>query len=147
MSGNHESATNSWLFNELPQWVRTDLSEGSGIDANPLNFRIDTGLARDRQGRKIIQVAPGPCPSEPAWLASISTRPSDEIARRLGITDRQVRRIKQGKVSAARLREHAKADPEYKKDDRRPCPTRARAAPLSLPGATDSADGVCRIAA
>lgn len=78
-------------------------------------------------------MASGPQVDEKAWLELIRSESDHEIARRLGVTDRQVRRIKKGKVSEARLREHAKADPKYKKEDRRPCPTRARAALYLLP--------------
>jgi hypothetical protein len=49
---------------------------------------------------------------EAGWQASLSILSSLELAKRLGVTDRQVRRIKAGRVSAVRLREHAKADAE-----------------------------------
>jgi hypothetical protein len=49
---------------------------------------------------------------EAAGLASLSSLSSLELAKRLGVTDRQVRRIRAGKVDVARLREHAKADAE-----------------------------------
>ena len=69
-----------------------------------------------------------------------------ELAERLGITDRQARRIKTGKVGAARLREHAKRDHEQQKEDRRPRLRRVRAA-FILRRAVNSADDVIRIAA
>ncbi len=54
------------------------------------------------------------------------------VACRLGITHRQVRRIKAGRVSAARLREHLKTD---RSKNCRPCLRRARAAfPLRRAG-------------
>jgi hypothetical protein len=93
---------------------------GSRIDAKSLNFNVDTGLSRDRQGRRVVQVAPGPEVGETDWLKLIREESDHEIARRLGITDRQVRRIKTGKISEARVREHAKADPKYKKRRCRP---------------------------
>ena len=62
----------------------------------------------------------------------ISTQPSEEIARRLGITDRQARRIKQGLVSPARLREHAKADPKHLKKPCRPYPARGAGGTFSF---------------
>lgn len=110
--------------------------EGSRIDAKPLSFSLNTDLAKNRLGTTSIEVASGPQVDEKAWLELIRSESDHEIARRLGVTDRQVRRIKKGKVSEARLREHAKADPKYKKEDRRPCPTRARAAlfPLGMTG-------------
>ena len=106
-------------------------SEGSGIDTKPFNFSLDIGLSRDRLGRRVIEVAPGPTLSETQWLELIRSESSSETARRLGITDRQVRRIKKGKVSPARLREHAKADPKHLKKPCRPYPARVRAAPFS----------------
>ena len=109
------------------------MSEGSGIDANPLNFCFDTDLSKNRQGRKAVILAPADDRQMiEAWLATIRAESDHEVARRLGVTDRQVRRIKTGKVSDARLREHAKADPKYRKDDRRPCPL----IPASVPGPT-----------
>lgn len=102
--------------------------EESRIDANPLSFSFDTDLAKKGQGGLIVQVAPGPQVDEKAWLELIREESDHDIARRLGITDRQVRRIKKGKVSAARMREHAKADPKHRKECRRPCLRRARAA-------------------
>lgn len=77
-------------------------------------------------------MAPGPALSETPWLELIRSESSSETARRLGITDRQVRRIKKGKVSPARLREHAKADPKHLKKHCRPYPARVRAAPFFL---------------
>ena len=121
--------------------------EGSRIDANPLSFSFDTDLARKGQGGVIVQVAPGPQVDEKAWLELIRSESDHDIARRLGVTDRQVRRIKKGKVSAARLREHAKADPKHKKEGCRPCPRRVRVALLLLPGASDWTDSVGPIAA
>ena len=94
-----------------------------------------------------MQVAPGPQVNEQAWLELIRTESDHDIARRLGITDRQVRRIKKGKVSVARLREHAEADPKHKKEDGRLRPRRARAAFLLLRRAVDWADSDCLIAA
>ena len=41
------------------------------------------------------------------WLSSILELSSTDLAKRLGITDRQARHIKTGKVGEARLREHA----------------------------------------
>jgi hypothetical protein len=73
--------------------------EGSRIDANPLSFSFDTDLAKNGSGGVIVQVAPGPQVDEKAWLELISTESDHDIARRLGITDRQVRRIKTGQVS------------------------------------------------
>jgi hypothetical protein len=93
-----------------------------------------------------VIVAPANDVHVKAWLRSIDGVSDGDLARRLGITDRQVRRIKKGKVSEARLREHAKADPEFNKDNCRPCPTRARAAPLLL-AVADRADDVCPVAA
>ncbi|GDY14640.1 hypothetical protein LBMAG53_35180 [Planctomycetota bacterium] len=86
------------------------LLEGSRIDTNPLSFSYDTDLAKKDQGGVLIQVAPGPQVDEGAWLKLIRDLPASKVARRLGITDRQVRRIRTGKVSPARLREHAKVD-------------------------------------
>jgi hypothetical protein len=120
--------------------------EESRFDAKPLNFRVEQGLSRDGQGRKVVKVTPGSQSSEVEWLAGIKSESNHEIAGRLGVTDRQVRRIKTGKVSADRLREHAKADPKYMKEDRRPYPTRVRAALCLLPMA-DRAGAVCPIAA
>jgi hypothetical protein len=121
--------------------------EGSRIDANPLCFSYDTDLEKNRQGTRSVQVAPGTPVDATAWLGLIRTQSDHEVARRLGIADRQVRRIKTGKVSEARMREHAKADPEYTKDHCRPCPTWARAAPFLLAVGSDPADNVCRITA
>ncbi len=92
-------------------------------------------------------MAPGPQVDEKTWLELIREESDHDIARRLGITDRQVRRIKKGTVSAARLREHAKADPKHKKDSRRPCQRRVRAALLLLRRAADWSDSVGPIAA
>ena len=92
-------------------------------------------------------MAPGPQVDEKAWLELIRTESDHDIARRLVVTDRQVRRIKKGKVSAASLREHAKANVKHRKESRRSCQTRVRAALFLLPVAADSADSVCRIAA
>ena len=113
----------------------------------PLSLSFDTDLAKKGQGGVIVQVAPGPQVNEQAWLELIRTESDQDIARRLGITDRQVRRIKTGKVSVARLREHAKADPKHKKEDGRLRPRRARAAFLLLRRAVDWADSDCPIAA
>ena len=121
--------------------------EGSRIDANPLKFCFDTDLSKDRHGRKAVTVAPANDVHVKAWLRSIDGVSDGDLARRLGITDRQVRRIRKGKVSEARLREHAKADPEFNKDDCRPHPMMVRAALLLLGVAADSADGLSRIAA
>jgi hypothetical protein len=110
--------------------------EESRFDAKPLNFRVEQGLSRDGQGRKVVKAAPGPRPSEAAWLAAIESESNHEIARRLGVTDRQVRRIKTGKVSAARLREHAKSDRNQQRKDCRPRPMWVRAAFLPLSGAS-----------
>jgi hypothetical protein len=124
-------------------WRRT--VEGSRIDTNPLSFSFDSDLGRNRQGTSSVQVAPGPSVSETAWLELIRAESDQEVARRLGITDRQVRRIKAGRVSEVRLREHARADPKHRKEACRPRPARARAASCSLPRAADSADSVSRI--
>ena len=51
-----------------------------------------------------------------------------ELAKRLGITGRQARRIKIGKDGEARLREHAKRNRDQRKEGRRPRLRRARAA-------------------
>ena len=67
-------------------------------------------------------MAPGPSVSETAWLELIRAESDQEVARRLGITDRQVRRIKSGKVSEVRLREHARADPKHRKEALPPAP-------------------------
>lgn len=69
-----------------------------------------------------------------------------EIARRLGLTDRQVRRIKTGEVSVARLREHAKRDRKHQMEGCRLRPRRAWAAFL-LRRAADWSDSVGPIAA
>jgi hypothetical protein len=68
--------------------------EESRIDAKPLNFNVDQDSARDGQVRRRIKIAPGPQVSEAVWLASIASESNQEIARRLGVTDRQVRRSK-----------------------------------------------------
>ena len=67
-------------------------------------------------------------PCEQAWLNSIRELSSTDLAKRLGITDRQARRIKTGKVGAARIREHAKRDHHQQKEIRRPRLRRVRAA-------------------
>lgn len=122
--------------------------ERSRIDANPLNFCFDRDLSKNLQGRKAVILASADDRQMiEVWLAAIRAESDHEVARRLGITDRQVRRIKTGMVSDARLREHAKAGPKYTKDNCRPCPTWARAAPFLLDVASDPADNVCRIAA
>ena len=77
-------------------------------------------------------MAPRPSVSETAWLELIRAESDYEVARRLGITVRQVRRIKSGKVSEVRLREHAKTGPKHRKENCRPRLTRARAAFLLL---------------
>ena len=64
--------------------------EGSRIDAKPLNFSVEQGLSRDGQGRKTLQLDPGPQVDEQAWLDSIRDMSSTDLAKRLGITDRQV---------------------------------------------------------
>ena len=102
--------------------------EESRIDAKSLNFSVNTDLSRDGQGRKTLQLDPGPQVDEQAWLDSIRELSSTELAKRLGITDRQARRIKTGKVGAARIREHAKRDHDQQKEARRPRPRRVRAA-------------------
>ena len=102
--------------------------EESRIDAKSLNFSVNTDLSRDGQGRKTLQLDPGPQVDEGAWLKSISEMSSSDLAKRLGITDRQARRIKTGKVGEARLREHAKRDRDQRKEGRRPRLRRARAA-------------------
>jgi hypothetical protein len=79
------------------------ISEGSRIDANPLCFSYDTDLEKNKQGTRSVQVAPGTPVDATAWLGLIRTQSDHEVARRLGITDRQVRRIKTGKVSEARM--------------------------------------------
>ena len=84
--------------------------EGSGFDTKSLNFSFEADLGKDRQGRKALNLEPALAVDEAAWLASLSELSSLELAKRLGITDRQVRRIRAGKVTVARLREHAKAD-------------------------------------
>ena len=102
--------------------------EGSKIDAKPLNFCVQQGLSRDGQGHKQVKIAPGPQVSEAAWMDLIREESNVEIARRLGITDRQARRIKTGKVGMARLREHAKTDRDQQKEVRRQRLRRVRAA-------------------
>ena len=89
---------------------------------------MNTDLSRDGQGRKTLQLDPGPQVDEQAWLDSIRELSSTDLAKRLGITDRQARRIKTGKVGEARLREHAKRDHDQQKKARRPRPRRVRAA-------------------
>ena len=64
---------------------------------------------------------------------------STDLAKRLGITDRQARRIKTGKVGEARIREHAKRDRDQQKEGCRLRPRRARAALLLLAGASAKA--------
>ena len=126
--------------------------EESRIDAKGLNFSVNTDLSRDGQGRMTLQLDPGPQVDEQAWLNSIRDLSSTDLAKRLGITDRQARRIKTGKVGEARLREHAKRDHDQQKEDRRPRPRlrlrlrRVRAA-FILRRAADWADSVCPIAA
>ena len=92
--------------------------EESRIDAKSLNFSVNTDLSRDGQGRKTLQLDPGPQVDEQAWLDSIREMSSTDLAKRLGITDRQARRIKTGKVGEARLREHAKTDRDNRKEAR-----------------------------
>ena len=72
--------------------------------------------------------APSPRVDEETWLTSIRELSSTDLAKRLGITDRQARRIKTGKVGAERLRGHAKRDHEQQKEDRHPRLRRVRAA-------------------
>jgi len=88
------------------------LVEGSGFDTKSLNFSFEADLGKDRQGRKALNLEPASAVDEAAWLASLSDLSSLGLAKRLGVTDRQVRRIRAGKVSVARLREHAKVDAE-----------------------------------
>jgi hypothetical protein len=109
---NRKSAINTLLTNTLAQSIRADLLDGSGFDTKSLNFSFETDLGKDRQGRKALNLEPASAVDEAAWLASLSELSSLELAKRLGVTDRQVRRIRTGKVSTARLREHAKADAE-----------------------------------
>ena len=78
-------------------------------------------------GHLFLTGAPSPRVDEETWLTSIRELSSTDLAKRLGITDLQARRIKTGKVGAARLREHAKRDHEQQKKDRRPRLRRARA--------------------
>ena len=84
---------------------------------------------------------------EQAWLDSIREMSSTDLAKRLGITDRQARRIKTGKVGEARLREHAKTDRDQQKEGCRLRPRRAWAAFLLLRRAVNQACDVSRIAA
>ena len=67
---------------------------------------------------------------EEAELTSIShcCMSSVDLAKRLGITDRQARHIKTGKVGSARLWEHAKRDHDQQKEARRPRLRRVRVA-------------------
>ena len=121
--------------------------EESRVDAKSLNFSVNTDLSRDGQGRKTLQLDPGPQVDEGAWLKSISEMSSSDLAKRLGITDRQARRIKTGKVGEARLREHAKTDRDQQKEGCRPRLRRVRAAFLLLRRAVNQACDVSRIAA
>ena len=123
------------------------LVEESRIDEKSLNFSVNTDLSRDGQGRKTLQLDPGPQVDEGAWLKSISEMSSSDLAKRLGITDRQARRIKTGKVGEARLREHAKTDRDLQKEGCRPRLRKVRAAFLLLRRAIDGEDAVIRIAA
>jgi hypothetical protein len=116
------------------------------IDVKSLNFSVNTDLSRDGQGRKTLQRKPGPQVDERAWLNSIRDMSSTDLAKRLGITDRQARRIKTGKVGSARLREHAKRDHDQQKEARRPRLRRVWAA-FILRRAADPDDAVIRIAA
>jgi len=128
-------------------WANEDpMVEESRSDAKSHDFSVNTGLSRDGQGRKTLQLDPGPQVVEELWLQSIRELSSSDLAKRLGITDRQARRIKTGRVGAARLREHAKRDHDQRKEGRRPRSRRVRAAFL-LRRARDWADRVCPIAA
>jgi hypothetical protein len=82
----------------------------SGIDGKSLKFSCDTELGRNRQGRLVIKVQPGPAPDEKSWLESIRAMSASELARRLGVTDRQARRIQAGKLTSERVREHARTE-------------------------------------
>jgi hypothetical protein len=75
-----------------------------------LKFSCDTELGRNRQGRLVIKVQPGPAPDEKSWLESIRAMSASELARRLGVTDRQARRIQAGKLTSERVREHARTE-------------------------------------
>lgn len=121
---------------------------GGGIEnrRKSLNFSVSTDLSRDRQGRKVLLVAPEPHINEDPWLELIRSQSDADVARRLGVSDRQMRRIKTGKVSAARLREHAKHDQNRRGEVRRPRSRRVRAAFL-LRRARDAAASVGHIAA
>jgi hypothetical protein len=104
------------------------LVEESRIDEKPLNASVGTDISRDRLGRKVLLVAPEPHINEDIWLDLIRNQSDAEVARLLGVSDRQVRRIKTGKVSTARLREHVKRDRCRLGEDHRPCQRRLRAA-------------------
>ena len=113
--------------------------EESRIDAKSLDFSVSTGLSRDGQGRKTLQLDPGPQVNEEAWLTSIVALSSTDLANRLSITGRQARRIKTVKVGETRIREHAKRDRDQQKEGCRLRPRRARAALLLLAGASAKA--------
>ena len=84
--------------------------------SNIMDFFVQTRFTRDTQGRALVDViADSPpqaklCVDE--WVVAAKDLSSIELASRLGITDRQARRIKSGDITTGRLIRWAEEIPE-----------------------------------